>query len=68
MTKTPVLTFVEGLDGFVICCDASRVGLGSILIQHGKVIAYDSRLLKVHERNYPTRDLDLEGLVFALKI
>ena len=49
-------------------CDASRVGLGCVLMQHGKVIAYASKQLKVHERNYPTHNLKLTIMVFALKI
>ena len=66
--STPVLTLSEGIKGFVVCCDASRVGLGCVLMQHGKVIAYAIRQLKVHERNYPTHDLELEAVVFSLKI
>ena len=58
----------EGSDGYVIYCDASRVGLGCVLIQRDKVISYASRKLKVHEKNYPTHDLELATLVFALKI
>ena len=49
-------------------CDASHVGLGCVLMQHGKVIAYASRKLKTHEKNYPTHDLELVAFVFALKI
>ena len=49
-------------------CDASRVGLGCVLMQHGKVISYASRQLKVDERNCPTHDLELAPVVFALKI
>ena len=49
-------------------CDASRVGLGCVLMQNGKVIAYASRQLKVHEKNNPTHDLELAAVVFALKI
>ena len=49
-------------------CDAYRVGLGCMLMQHGKVVAYANRQLKVHERNYPTHDLELAIVVFALKI
>ena len=49
-------------------CDASQVGLGCMLMQHGKVISYASRQPKVHERNYPTHDFDLAAMVFALKI
>ena len=68
MTKAPVLTLPEGTDGFVVYCDASRVGLGCVLMQNGKVIAYASRQLKVHEKNYPTHDLELAAVVYALKI
>ena len=49
LTTAPVLTLPEGLDGYVVYCDASRVGLGCVLMQHGKVIAYASRQLKKHE-------------------
>ncbi|MDE0547699.1 RNase H-like domain-containing protein, partial [Microbacterium sp. C7(2022)] len=58
----------DGTDGFVIYCDASRVGLGCVLMQRGKVIAYASRQLKAHEKNYPTHDLELAAVVFALKL
>ena len=68
LTKAPVLTLPEGSDGFVVYCDASRVGLGCVLMQNGKVIAYASRQLKVHEKNYPTHDLELAAVVYALKI
>ncbi|WMV46650.1 hypothetical protein MTR67_040035 [Solanum verrucosum] len=53
---------------FVVYCDASRIGLGCVLMQNRKVIAYASRQLKIHEMNYPTHDLELEAFVFALKI
>ena len=49
-------------------CDASRVGLGCVLMQNGRVVAYTSRQLKKHEQNYPTYDLEMEAVVFALKI
>ena len=68
LTSAPVLTLPEGPDGFVVYCDASRVGLGCVLMQHGKVVAYASRQLKVHEKNYPAHDLELAAVVFALKI
>ena len=48
--------------------DASRIGLGCVLMQDGKVVAYASRQLKLHEQNYPTHDLELAAVVFALKI
>ncbi|GAU51584.1 hypothetical protein TSUD_414280 [Trifolium subterraneum] len=49
-------------------CDASKLGLGGVLMQKGKVVAYASRQLKVHERNYPTHDLELAAVVFTLKV
>ena len=58
----------EGNDGFVIYSDASLLGLGCTLMQRGKVIAYASRQLKEHERRYPTHDMELAAIVFALKI
>ncbi|KAI3802804.1 hypothetical protein L1987_30947 [Smallanthus sonchifolius] len=63
----PILSLPEGTDGFVVYCDASHQGLGCVLMQHDKVIAYVSRQLKVHEKNY-THDLELGAVVFALKI
>ena len=55
-TSAPVLTIPSSTEGFVVYSDASRQGLGCVLIQHGKVIAYASRQLKKHELNYPTHD------------
>ena len=52
----------------MVYSDASRQGLGCVLIQHGKVVVYASRQLKSYERNYPTHDLELAIVVFALKI
>ena len=49
-------------------CDASRVGLRCVLMQSGRVVAYGFRQLKNHEQNYPTHDMELEVVVFALKI
>ena len=68
LTSAPVLTLPEGTKGFVVYCDASRGGLGFVLMQNSTVIAYASRKLKVHEKNYPTHDLELAAMVFALKI
>ncbi|WMV38090.1 hypothetical protein MTR67_031475 [Solanum verrucosum] len=65
LTSALVLTLPDGTNGFVIYCDASRECLGCVLIQHSKVIAYASRQLKVHEKNYPTHDLELAVVVFA---
>ena len=63
-----MLTLPEGTKGFVVYCDASRVGSGCVLMQNENVIAYASRQLKVKERNYPTHDLELAAVVFSLKI
>ena len=51
-----------------VYCDASKDGLGCVLMQSGKVVAYGSRQLKNHEQNYPTHDMELAAVVFALKI
>ena len=53
---------------YAINYDASREGLGCVLMQEGKVVAYGSRQLKIDERNYPTHDLELAAVIFALKI
>ncbi|GJZ13547.1 putative reverse transcriptase domain-containing protein [Tanacetum coccineum] len=59
---------LPGSEDFVVYCDASHKGLGAVLMQKEKVIAYASRQLKVHEKNYTTHDLELGLVVFALKI
>ncbi|GJT90717.1 putative reverse transcriptase domain-containing protein [Tanacetum coccineum] len=53
---------------FIAYCDASKKGLGTVLMQREKVISYASRQLKIHEKNYTTHDLELGAVVFALKI
>ena len=68
LTSAPVLALPNGRDGFVVYSDASRQGLGCVLMQNDRVIAYASRQLKKHEQNYPTHDLELAAVVFALKI
>ncbi|GJU47542.1 putative reverse transcriptase domain-containing protein [Tanacetum coccineum] len=67
-SKSPILASPEGNDDFVICCDASHQGLGAVLMQREKVIAYASQHLKPNEENYTTHDLTLKAVVFALKI
>ncbi|KAL0544761.1 hypothetical protein IC582_019886 [Cucumis melo] len=68
LVTAPILALpVTGKD-YVIYCDASRLGLGCVLMQDGNVIAYASRQLKEHECNYPTHDLELAAVVLALKI
>ena len=68
LISAPVLILPGGTKGFVVYYDVSCVALGCVLMQHGKVIAYASRKLKVHEQNYPTNDLELATMEFALKI
>ena len=68
MTSAPILA-LPTIDGeFMLYNDASSNGLGCVLMQEGRDIAYTSRHLKTHERNYPTHDLELAAVVFALKI
>ncbi|GJU41817.1 putative reverse transcriptase domain-containing protein [Tanacetum coccineum] len=55
-------------ENFIVYCDASHKGLGAVLMQNEKVIAYASRQLKIYEKNYATHDLELGAVVFALKI
>ncbi|KAJ0810336.1 putative nucleotidyltransferase, Ribonuclease H [Helianthus annuus] len=68
LCNAPILTLPDGNDDFVVYCDASNLGLGCVLMQRDKVIAYASRQLKIHEKNYTTHDLELGAVVFALKI
>ncbi|GKE90794.1 retrovirus-related pol polyprotein from transposon 17.6, partial [Tanacetum coccineum] len=68
LCEAPILALPEGNDDFVIYCNASHQGLGAVLMQREKVIAYASRQLKPHEENYTTHDLELGAVVFALKI
>ena len=53
---------------YALYSDASKIGLGCVLMQDGKVVAYASRQMKPHEQNYPTNDLELTAVVSALKI
>ncbi|CAN4106025.1 unnamed protein product [Withania somnifera] len=67
--ELPTLQFVPvARDEYAVYCDASGVGLGCVLTQHGRVIAYASRQLRPHEKNYPTHDLEPAAVIFALKI
>lgn len=68
LTLAPVLTLQDGLDRFVVYCDTSWIGGDCVLMQYGKVIAYASRQLKVHKQNYPSHNLELTTVMFALKI
>ena len=68
LTTSLVLILPEGTQGFVVYCDVLRVFLGCVLLQNHKVIDYVSIQLKVHENYYPTHQLELVAVVFALKI
>ncbi|GJU63158.1 putative reverse transcriptase domain-containing protein [Tanacetum coccineum] len=68
LCNAPVLALPDGSEDLVVYYDASGIGLGCMLMQRGKVIAYVSRQLKIHEKNYTTHDLELGAVVFALKI
>ncbi|GJT73920.1 putative reverse transcriptase domain-containing protein [Tanacetum coccineum] len=67
LCNAPVLALPDGPDDFVVYCYASKQGFGCVLMQQGKVIAYASRQLKTHEKNYTTHNLELGAVVFALK-
>ncbi|GKC72502.1 putative reverse transcriptase domain-containing protein [Tanacetum coccineum] len=68
LCSAPILALPEGTENFVVYCDASHKGLGVVLMQKEKVIAYASRQLKIYEKNYTTHDLELGVIVLALKI
>ncbi|WVZ85022.1 hypothetical protein U9M48_031986 [Paspalum notatum var. saurae] len=68
LTSTPVLAQPDVTKPFDVYCDASGSGLGCVLMQEGRVIAYASRQLRKHEANYPTHDLELAAVVHALKM
>ncbi|GJV82102.1 putative reverse transcriptase domain-containing protein [Tanacetum coccineum] len=68
LCDAPVLYLPDGPEDFMVYYDTSGLGLGCVLMQRGRVIAYASRQLKIHEKNYTTHDLELGAVVFALKI
>lgn len=68
LTSAPVLVLPEADEPYVVYTDASITGLGCVLMQREKVIAYASRQLRKHEGNYPTHDLEMAAVIFALKI
>ena len=68
LTTTPILIVPKRGQRYTVYGDASKDGLGCILMQSGRVVAYGSRQLKNHEQNYPTHDMELAAIVFALKI
>ncbi|GJW69640.1 putative reverse transcriptase domain-containing protein [Tanacetum coccineum] len=68
LCNASILALLDGPEDFMVYCNASGIGLGCVLIQRGKVIAYASRQLKIHEKNYTTHNLELGAVMFALKI
>nr|CAH66095.1 OSIGBa0114I04.2 [Oryza sativa] len=68
LISAPILILPDPKKGSQVYCDASKLGLGCVLMQDGKVVAYASRPLRPHEKNYPTHDLELAAVVHALKI
>ena len=68
LCQAPILALPEGTEDFIVYCDASFSGLGCVLMQRERVIAYASRQLKTHEKNYPVHDLEFAAVIFALKI
>ncbi|GJZ83210.1 putative reverse transcriptase domain-containing protein [Tanacetum coccineum] len=68
LCSAPILALPEGAENFIVYCEASYKGLDVVLMQNEKVIAYASRQLKIHEKNYTTHDMELGAVVFTLKI
>ena len=68
LTSAPILIVLDRGQGYTVYCDASRAGLGCVLMEYGRVVTYGFRQLKNHEQNYPTYDMELATVVFALKI
>ena len=67
LTSAPILIVLKRGQRYIVHCDASKDGLGYVLMQSGRVVAYGSRQLKNHEQSYPTHDMELVAIVFALK-
>ena len=68
LTSAPILVVPNPEVMYTVYTDASRIGLGCVLMLDGKVMAYASCELKPHEQNYPTHDLELAAVILALKI
>ena len=68
LTSAPILIVPDRGQGYTVYCDASRAGLGCVLMQSRRVVAYGSWQLKNHEQNYPTHDMELVAVIFTLKI
>ena len=68
LTLAPILIFLESEPLYTVYCDTSNDGFGCVLMQSGRVMAYGFRQVKNHEQNYPTHDMELAPIVYALKI
>jgi ribonuclease HI len=68
LTSGLVLAQPDNSKPYEVYCDASGTGLGCVLMQENQVIAYASRALCPHEKNYPAHDLELAAVIHALKI
>nr|GEX78079.1 putative reverse transcriptase domain-containing protein [Tanacetum cinerariifolium] len=68
LCRAPILALPKGSKNFIVYCNALHKGLGAVLMQNEKVIAYASRQLRIHEKNYTTHYLELGDVVFALKM
>ena len=68
LIKALVFTQPTSSREYALYCDASKIGLGDVLMQDGKLVAYTSKQMKPHEQNYPTHDQEVSAVVFALKI
>ena len=68
LTTTPVLKIIDPFKDFIVCIDACKEGLGGVLLQENYVVAYESRKLKEHEKNYVTNDLELAAIIHTEKM
>ena len=68
LTTAPILIVLDRGQGYTMYYDSSRAGLGCVLMQSGRLVAYGSHQLKNHEQNYPTHDMELAAVVFTFKI
>nr|GEX11182.1 putative reverse transcriptase domain-containing protein [Tanacetum cinerariifolium] len=68
LCSAPILALPKGSENFVVYCDSSHKGLGAVLMQKERIIAYTSCKLKIHENNYTIHDFELGAVVFALKM
>ena len=68
LTTTPILRIADPNKDFIVCTDTCNDRLGGVLTQEGHVIAYESRKLKIHEKNYATYDLELAADIHDLKM